>query len=111
MFKQENKKYGDYIDAGVTCKIIEHEVPCFVWNVDEKEILQYPNTYDIVEKDKELVFGIKPGNVMKNVKTYSELSQELMKEINSNYGIVFMPNHDSITNNNDRAYYRFTIVE
>lgn len=110
MFKQENKKYNDYINTGVTCKIIEHDVPSFVWNVDEKKILQYPDTHDVVEKDEELVFGIKPGNVMKFVKTYSEISPELLSEINSKFGIIFMPNHDSVTTNNEE-YYRFIEVE
>lgn len=111
MLTQENKKYDDYIKAGITCKIIECVLPSFIWNIDEKKIV-YPDMFRIVEKDGINILELNnhPGNMRKNVKTYTELSQELISEINSNYGIVFLPNHETV-NHSRGINYRFISVE
>ena len=95
----------------MTCKIIEYKFPCFIWNIDEKKILQYPDTYRIFEKDGFKLSEIKPGNMMKFVNTYSEISPELIAEINTKHGIVFLPNHETVSINKDQIYYRFIEVE
>lgn len=94
--QQENKKIEDYRSVGVTSNILEHNVPQFTWNIDEHQIITD--------------FGLKPGNRIKHMISYSELSEDLINDMNNSYGIVILPYHESIILS-EREDYRFVIVE
>lgn len=103
---QQNKKMADYRNVGITSNIIEYNSPSFTWNTDEKKILSYKESFEVVD----MVYRPKPGNVFSCSKTYKELSNELINEINGSYGIVIINSHETIGNNSD-VNYRFVIVE
>lgn len=104
---QEYAKESQYRELGITCKIIECESPCFIYNIDERNIIQYPDTFHVNNG----ILQIKPGNRMVNVKTYSELSEDIIKEINSSNGIAIMPRTSyDVKNPIKLKHYRFAIL-
>lgn len=101
----KNKRKEDYLKLGIKVKIIEilpndpYIGPKFIWNTDEQKIL-YKN-------------DCKPGNIVKNMESYSEISKDMIDEINNNYyAIAIMPY--KITSRifiGAAKYYRFVKLE
>lgn len=104
----EYAKYDDYRNIGVTSEILVSQTPSFIWNIDDKKIIQYPDTFWVNNGKLE----IKPGNRMVNVRTYSkEIPTEIINEINSGYGIGIMnQSWYEVESPRDEKYYRFAIL-
>jgi len=105
MITQDLKKEADYLSLGITCNILKSELPCFIWNTDEKNIVSYPLTHEVVNG----MIQIKPGNVWSSVRTYTELNEDIISEINSSYGIVILEKSE-LCQRSARIDYRFAIV-
>lgn len=109
---QKNKLPADYRLSGVTCNIMTHVLPMFIWNVDEKRIVEYPDTHQVVIiPGRNNRIELKPGNQMASMSTYTELDDAVIAEINDSYGIVIQENTDTAGEVTDHKYYRFAIVK
>lgn len=85
------KAKSDFVLSGVLKeKILDvSTVPCFVWNVDEKRILNgMEETHGVFEKEGRRVFDIKPGNRMVTDKSYTQLDKTVVDSINQSDGII-----------------------
>jgi hypothetical protein len=61
--------------SGVTCKITLINTPSVIYNIDEKRVVTYPDTYEVIPASEETngKIRIKPGNRIANVRTYDKL--------------------------------------
>jgi intein/homing endonuclease len=103
----EYAKLEDYQNIGITSEIIITKQPSFIWNIDEKKIVQYPDTFWVNNG----VLEVKPGNRMVNVQTYDNIPIDMINKINSGYGIGIMTKSwYEVETPRDTKYYRFSIL-
>lgn len=90
---KNNKTIKDFLDKGIyQTKIIEVNLPSVIWSLSKKRLVQYPDTYELItDKDGNSRFSIENNRTV-NVRSYSELTSEDVKQINESEGIFVYPN-------------------
>ena len=73
--------------SGVTCKMTLIKNPSVIYNIDEKRVVAYPDTFEVIptDGDKNGEIRIKPGNRQANVKSYDRLD---LNDINKSEEIL-----------------------
>ncbi len=86
------KTINDFLDKGIyQTKIIEVKLPSVIWSLTKKRVVQYPETYELItDKDGNNKISIENNRVI-NVISYSELTSDIVNQINESEGIVVYP--------------------
>lgn len=73
--------------SGVTCKMTLIKNPSVIYNIDEKRVVSYPDTFEVIPPSEGTngKIRIKPGNRRANVKNYDRLD---LKDINNSEEIL-----------------------
>ena len=73
-------------------KIIEVNQPCVTWNLTKRRLVEQRDMLEIIDNGDGNLEITSKNNRMLVVSTYSELSTDLVKQINeSDDGIIFYP--------------------